>query len=306
LTSQSSASRRRVTRIVGDGRGLSGLVCYEFGVLPVPFIPPMFCARLENPSRLADPRYVAEPKLDGQRAQLHVHQGRTVHLYGRSGRDLLGHAGMAWLREIGWPFSSAVLDGETVAGDGHEGIQSVLAERKKVGGDLAFLAFDALELDGRRVMGEPWSYRRKRLEDLLDGQRIERIGLVPVTDDAPALWETWICMGGEGIVLKERASIYRSGSRSPAWLKLKPMLTLEVTVIGGSATAIPWGDWGLAVMVELRYTHPRSAAAIDIRQAVRIPRDRRFDLRIGAPAELVCWGVMPSGMLRHPQFLRWL
>jgi hypothetical protein len=40
-----------------------------------------------------------------------------------------------------------VLDGEAVAGDGHEGIQAVFTERNRVGGDLAFLAFDVLELD---------------------------------------------------------------------------------------------------------------------------------------------------------------
>jgi ketosteroid isomerase-like protein len=28
--------------------------------------------------------------------------------------------------------------------------------------------------------------------------------------------------------------------------------------------------------------------------------DRSFDLTIGERLELVCWGVMPSGMLRHP------
>src|SRR5438034_1151605 len=36
------------------------------------FIPPMPAARLEDPRRLADARYIAEPKLDGQRVQLHV------------------------------------------------------------------------------------------------------------------------------------------------------------------------------------------------------------------------------------------
>jgi ATP-dependent DNA ligase len=106
-------------------------------------------------------------------------------------------------------------------------------------------------------MREPWTHRRKRLDDLLDGRRVERIGLVPATGDAPALWEAWVGMGGEGIVLKDRGSIYRPGVRSPAWLKLKPKTTLEAVVTGGSATPIPWGDWGLAVMLELRYTHPR-------------------------------------------------
>ena len=64
---------------------------------------------------------------------------------------------------------------------------------------------------------------------------------MPVTDDAPALWDTWVGHGGEGIVLKERTSVYRPGVRSPAWLKLKPKLTLEVVVTGGSAERVRWG-----------------------------------------------------------------
>jgi hypothetical protein len=39
---------------------------------------------------------------------------------------------------------------------------------------------------------------------------------------------------------------------------------------------------------------------MEIRQAVRVPRDLPFDLTFGARLALVCWGVMPSGMLRHP------
>lgn len=35
----------------------------------VPFIPPMLAARLEDPRSLADSRFIAEPKLDGQRAR---------------------------------------------------------------------------------------------------------------------------------------------------------------------------------------------------------------------------------------------
>jgi len=57
-------------------------------------------------------------------------------------------------------------------------------------------------------------------------------------------------------------------------------------------------------MLELRYIHPRSGATVQIRQAVRVPRDQPFELQIGERAEVVCWGVMPSGMLRHPVFPR--
>jgi ATP-dependent DNA ligase len=59
------------------------------------FIPPMLCTTLRDPSRLADPRYMAEPKFDGQRAQIHVAGGRTVAAYSRAGRSLLVQAGLA-------------------------------------------------------------------------------------------------------------------------------------------------------------------------------------------------------------------
>jgi bifunctional non-homologous end joining protein LigD len=170
----------------------------------MPFISPMLATRLEDPRRLADPRCSAEPKLDGQRAQLHVRDHHTVHAYSRPGRELITLPGLAWLREIRWPVAAAVLDGEAVAGDGSEGIQAVFESRNRSGSPMAFAAFDVLEVDGRGVMGEPWTARRKRLEDLLEVPP-PGVCLVPVTEDAAALWDTWVGQGGEGIVLKERS-----------------------------------------------------------------------------------------------------
>jgi ATP-dependent DNA ligase len=135
---------------------------------------------------------------------------------------------------------------------------------------MAFAAFDVLEFAGASVMGEPWTARRKRLEDLLEAPS-PGVCLVPVTEDAPALWDTWVGQGGEGIVLKERTSLYRSGVRSPAWLELKPKLSLDMVVTGGSTDRIRWGDWGEAVMLAFRYAHPRTDADVEIRQAVRVP-----------------------------------
>ena len=119
-----------------DSRGASGVNwtfvegqraefqgCYDGAGGPdVPFIPPMLATRLEDPRPLADPRYLAEPKLDGQRAQLHVHDHRTLHAYSRPGRELIRLPGLAWLREIRWPIASAVLErpggGATDSGGG--------------------------------------------------------------------------------------------------------------------------------------------------------------------------------------------
>jgi hypothetical protein len=58
-------------------------------------------------------------------------------------------------------------------------------------------------------------------------------------------------------------------------------------------------------MLDLSYKHLRTGRRTEIRQAVRIARDQPFELQVGARASVVCWGVMPSGMLRHPLFLAW-
>ena len=47
-------------------------------------------------------------------------------------------------------------------------------------------------------------------------------------------------------------------------------------------------------MLAFCYTHSRSGAHVEIRQAVRVPRDLPFELRICARVALLCWGVMPD------------
>ena len=198
-----------------------------------------------------------------------------------------------------------MFDGEACAGDGHEGVQRVFVERSRAAGDLSVVVFDCLELGGGSIIREPWRDRRKRLVDILENAGLSRVGVVPVTDDAAALWDTWIGLGGEGIVLKDRTSRYCPGARSPAWLKAKPRLVLDVHVTGGSAERIRWGHWGEAIELELSYEHPRRGDRVAITRAFRIPRDQLFELRLGQAAQIVCWELMPSGLLRHPLFLGW-
>ena len=75
---------------------------------------------------------------------------------------------------------------------------------------------------------------------------------------------------------------------------------------GGVSARIAWGDWGEAVNLTLEYAHPRTGVLKSIKQAVRVPRGDAFELRVGRRAEVLFWGVMPSGMLRHPLFVRWI
>ena len=116
-------------------------------------------------------------------------------------------------------------------------------------------------------------------------------------------WKVWVYSprGRQETIADESARDQLEGS--PAWLKLKPKLTLDVKVTGGSGERIAWGDWGEAVMLEFAYRHPRTRKRTQIHQAVRIARQQPFELKVGGRASVVCWGVMPSGMLRHPLFL---
>jgi bifunctional non-homologous end joining protein LigD len=269
------------------------------------FISPMLCATLRDPSRLGDPRYVAEPKLDGQRAQLHVAEGRTEAAFSRPGHSLLASPGLAWLREVAWPIRQAALDGELCAATGQEGILGVFEARKQSAAPLAFLAFDLLAIEGREILREPWSDRRKRLEDLGAGFPSSRIALVPVTEDATALWATWVGWGGEGIVLKDRRAPYRPGARSPEWLKLKQRHTLAVRVDAADPRPVRWGDWGWAVNLTLTYRHPSTRQRFRIDEVVRVSSEDAFTLRRGERGVLECWGFLSNGRLRHPVWLGW-
>jgi bifunctional non-homologous end joining protein LigD len=85
-----------------------------------------------------------------------------------------------------------------------------------------FIAFDVLQVVGHDVMSEPWTDRRKRLEDLRAALDSELVTIAPVAEDAARLWALKVGQqGGEGIVLEERSAPYRPGRRSLAWLKVK-------------------------------------------------------------------------------------
>jgi hypothetical protein len=54
-----------------------------------------------------------------------------------------------------------------------------------------------------------------------------------------------------------------SASCAFASLKLKPKLSLTITISGGSAERIRWGHWGEAVMFEFSYMHRRNGADVE-------------------------------------------
>jgi bifunctional non-homologous end joining protein LigD len=175
---------------------------------------------------IAEPdRYAIEPKVDGVRGLVVFLPDRTVETRNRHGvsRDWLrGDAFEAGLRRLAerlpilW--DGTVLDGELIAGR-FAGTMAALHGSRRFRDELRFVAFDVPFLAGVELRPLPWEERRERLE-LLSKAFEPPFVLSPVVTPDPALAEAMIAGEMEGLVLKDRRSTYRDGSRV-GWQKVK-------------------------------------------------------------------------------------
>ena len=138
---------------------------------------------------------------------------------------------------------SAVLDGEVVALDRRNRpdfsrLQTRLGltderdvRRARQGAPVHYFAFDLLEYDGVAAVDQPYSLRRRTLEE-----RVTATGTVqvpPAFDGAAAdALATSARLGLEGLIAKQNGSSYQSGRRTDRWVKIKHVKAQEV-VIGG-------------------------------------------------------------------------
>lgn len=192
--------------------------------------------------RLGDPAW-AEVKWDGIRAVGTWSHGR-MRLHARRGTDIT--ARYPELTSDGAPFlpaEDAVVDGEIVAFD-HEGHPSFSRlqnrmhltrareiEREVVRTPIVYVLFDLLRLDGHDLTGLPLHQRRSLLDELV-ADLDAPVQVPPVFDDVDAALEASDAFGLEGVVVKDRDSRYRVGTRSPSWLKLKHTRMQEAVIVG--------------------------------------------------------------------------
>jgi len=188
----------------------------------------------ESPATLGERTdWLAEWKWDGIRAQL-VRRGGGAWLWSR-GEELitdrfpdLGEAAAALP-------DGTVLDGEVLAYAGGTPLPFSLLQRR-IGrqkltpkileeAPAAFIAYDLLERDGRDLRAEPLSERRAGLAGLVAGRSARLV----LSEEVPgSSWEALAALrkearqrGVEGLMLKRRASPYRSGRPRGDWWKWK-------------------------------------------------------------------------------------
>ena len=196
------------------------------------FIQPMKPRLLEKPLTTGD--WIYELKFDGIRA-IAVKIDKKVSLLSRNENELAGRFPEIVEAIKNLPARECVIDGEDVALD-KEGrssfqlLQALELEGRK--SPVRFYVFDLLQLDGKGLIKLPLTQRKGLLEKLCEtiGDPIRFSG--EIGSDATKLLAEVKRHGLEGLIGKQRDSVYQPGRRSGAWIKLKCVNQQEF-VIGG-------------------------------------------------------------------------
>jgi len=246
---------KRVHLVTGD-IGETAVRCKrgEFEASKITLFQPvrfMLASPVETPqeafTRMGADSVWTEEKYDGVRCQLH-RLGSRIELFSRDLKETTG--AFPELVEAAPRIGHDVLfDGEVLAHrDGRVlrffELQHRLG-RKKVDEELrrevpvVLVIFDLLWLDGRTLLDEPLTTRRKLLEGLgLEHPfLLARLEEATGTEHLDRIFKETRERGNEGLMVKDPLSPYTPGRRGLAWLKLKrPLATLDVVV-----TAVEWG-----------------------------------------------------------------
>ena len=273
-----------------------------------PDLLPMLAGRAFQEVPATGFRSIAEPKLDGWRAIVHV-TANGVRVYGgRNGSEYTGR--VPYIEEtLDHLPADTVLDGELVSPVDWGMVQSIMTTQQPhrptpESPAVQFYVFDMLRLDGHDIRGLRQRERRKLLETRSIYQRSKLVQptlLVPATQEM--LIEV-LELGFEGLVLKDPEGPYVN-RRSSLWAKVKPQQTTEAQVVGFKAGKAG-GAWDGAVgafEVQLleNGAHTTVKCGTDARHVEATEHPERW---LGAIIEIKHHGLGKDGVPRHPQFSR--
>jgi len=198
--------------------------------VPARFIPPMLL--LPTGALPEGPPWLYELKLDGYRA-IAFKRNNTVYLRSRNDKDFAARY-PAVVRALATLPDETVLDGELVAldKDGRPSFNALQNHDAAVA-SVVYYVFDVMVLAGRDVRHDPLARRRELLErDVLStlGEPVRYIA--PFDVSLAVLVQSVKAQGLEGLVAKRRDSVYESGLRSGAWMKMRVNRAQEFVIAG--------------------------------------------------------------------------
>jgi bifunctional non-homologous end joining protein LigD len=188
--------------------------------------------------------WMHEIKFDGYRA-LVACAGDTVKVYTRKGLDWSDKFAPLVAKFQALDLPSCLIDGEIVAYD-KEGnpdfssLQQVLKRghgSQKPGDNMAYHAFDLLELNGEDLTKLTNIERKERLEALLGDAQPPIHVADHVIGAGEKLFDAMCGAGQEGIISKKIDAKYDVGRRTKAWVKVKCTRRQEFVIIGSKKSS---------------------------------------------------------------------
>jgi ATP-dependent DNA ligase len=269
------------------------------------WLKPMLCASADEVPESSD--WAIEGKLDGWRAVAHVNG--DVRLFGgRNGSPYTGklpYVEDELARLL--PADSAV-DGELVGTEGWGDVQGVMTRGSgphvptKAIPALAYVVFDVVRLDGEDLRAKPWGERREKLEQALAGA-VEHVRISPTGDSSARLHDEFVALGLEGSVCKRKDSRYVNG-RSPLWVKVKPVETIEARITGFKPGTKGSAFDGLVGAIEFQMPSGAQSRCSGFDMRTRRALTENPDVFIGRTIEVAHQGLSADGKPRFPRFAR--
>ena len=178
--------------------------------------------------------WLYEPKLDGYRVLAFV-RDKNVHLRSRGGQAYEERYPEVVRALAAQPVDNAVFDGEVVAigPDGRMSFQRLQNRAADPESVLRYYVFDLVYLDGYDLRGVALSDRKRLLHAVLSPLR--GVEEVAVFNDGLSLFKVAQTQGLEGVVAKQRSSLYEPGKRVRTWLKVKTSESDEFVIVGYTA-----------------------------------------------------------------------
>ena len=273
-----------------------------------PAVKPMLASAMRTDQSLSDfinDEWVMEEKYDGHRLLLVVTKsvgglggplGKTITGWSRPGHDrpsaerkLPQH-----IVDAASHLPSGIYDGELriPGGTSSDVVRLDLQDK------LVLVLFDAIEIMGASIVSTPLSERRSMLEVAVAHvpykQGIWLARQEPVT--LRVINAIWL-EGGEGAILKRKASQYKSGWRTPDWVKVKKVEADQLTVIGFEE-----GKSGPQSIFKLKHKDGRETSVKILTNDLLRSVAKNPSSYIGRKVTISYMGLTTSGLWRHPIF----
>ena len=207
---------------------------------------PMKATLVDEPFSKKD--WIYEIKWDGYRAIAELENG-SVRLYSRNQQPFNTKYPTIVEALKGIHDHDLILDGEIVALDkeGHAQFQH-LQDAGNRSSEITYMVFDLLYCDGEDLRARPLLERKALLKKVLPKKLAALRYCEHIDTDGESFFKAAEDEGIEGIIAKDDKSIYRCGTRSPAWLKIKTELRQEAIICGYTEPQGSRKDFGAVIL----------------------------------------------------------